>query len=413
MKPYALILFFSASSAFGWPQPTPTPYCTPSPYPSATPSPYPSATPQPTITPTPPPPSPTPQPSATPPPATPTPTVKPTPVPTPTPPPPTPSPTVKPVPTATPQSPTPAPQSSPTPNPKVATSPTPEATPTPHKVNFSVSQQSVIDSATGVTNSIEGHAAGIRNGESPEIVEPTYGLSKDGKTPVTNGKRVIEPIEKRWSTWVVGTGMWGNYYGRQSYGTGQLTLGADYRIAPNWIFGGLLNYSFTSGNVQGAHFNANTLRAGLYTSAWSGGFWATAAGLAGPTWWDAGSNPTGFDLTGYLGIGYEWRFGNLRFGPYASGQYDSVTGFTGLHELQSRAGLTFSYSYGKWVPFAVVSWQHQYMDTFTGISKNAAYGSLGLGYRVSDALSLFAAYSIQIGSTSNLQDTDFGMGWQF
>lgn len=430
MRPYALILLFSAASAFGWPTPSPSPYCTPSPYPSATP--LPTSTPTP-----PPPPSPTPRPS--PPPPSPSPTIKPTPVPTPQPTPPivkptptpaastltpqvkptpvaSPSPTPQPSPTVAPKppsTPAPTPQSSPTPSPKIAPSPTPSPSPTPRKVNFAVSEQSVIDSATGVTNSIEGHAAGIRNSESPQVTEPTYGLSKDGKTPVTNGKRVIEPIEKRWSTWVVGTGMWGNYYGRQSYGTGQLTLGADYRIAPNWIFGGLLNYAFTSGNVQGAHFNANTLRAGLYTSLWSGGFWATAAGLAGPTWWDAGSNPTGFDLTGYLGIGYEWRFGNLLFGPYASGQYDSVTGFTGLHELQSRAGLTFSYSYGKWVPFAVVSWQHQYMDTFTGISKNAAYGLLGLGYRVSDALSIFAAYSIQIGSTSNLQEADCGMQWQF
>lgn len=428
MKPYAVILIFAATNVFGWPTPSPTPSYTPGPTPIVTPSP--------------PPPTPAPRPSATPapPPATPAPTVKPPPVPTPTPPPATPSPTVKPTPTphATP-TPIPSPSSTPVPAPKpspspvatphpsstpqpspsstpVATprqTPSPVPTPTPHKVNFSVSQQSVIDSATGVTNSIEGHAAGIRNGESPEIIEPTYGLSKDGKTPVTNGKRIIEPIEKRWSTWAVGTGMWGNYYGRQSYGTGQVILGADYRIATNWIFGGLLNYAFTSGNVQGEHFNANTLRAGLYTSVWSGGFWATAAGLAGPSWWDAGSNPTGMDLTGYLGVGYEWRFGNFRFGPYASGQYDSVTGFTGLHELQSRLGLTASYSYGKWTPFLSLAYQREYLDAWTGISRNAAYGSIGIGYLLKDNVSLFSNYSIQIGSGSNLQEVDVGASLQF
>lgn len=246
-------------------------------------------------------------------------------------------------------------------------------------------------------------------------MEPTYGLSKDGKTPVTNGKRVIEPIEKRWSTWVVGTGMFGNYYSKQSYATGEFTIGADYKITSHWIFGGLLNYAYTSGNVApvSGHFSANTVRAGLYTSVWSNGWWGTAAGLAGVTFWNAGSNPTGTDVTGYLGTGYEWQFGALRAGPYGSLQYDSVTGFTGLHELQSRVGLTASYTFGKWVPFVTLAYQHEYLDVWTGISKNAAYGSLGVGYMLQENLSIFAAYSIQIGSTSNLQEADCGMEWQF
>lgn len=357
MKFLAPLFILSVCTAIAWQQPTPSP----SPYPT----PSPTATPCPTVTPTPTPPTPTP--------------------------------------TPTPRVPTPTPTASPSPSPSPALK----------KVNFGASEQAIIDSATGVTNSIELHVSGLRGEESPIVNEAVYGLSKDGKTPVTTGYKIISPIEKRWSTWVEGAGIFGNYYGHEHYATGQATLGADYKLCPNWVLGGLVNFAYTSGNIQNAHFTDNTLRAGLYTSAWKNGFWATAAGLGGVSWYDAGNNPTGADFTGYAGVGYEWRFGSLRFGPYESIQYDSVTGFTGLHELQSRAGVAAVYRIGKWSPFAAVAWQHEYMDVWTGISKNSAYATVGTAYKLKDNVSVFGSYSTQIGGSSNLQEVDCGMAVNF
>jgi uncharacterized protein with beta-barrel porin domain len=192
-----------------------------------------------------------------------------------------------------------------------------------------------------------------------------------------------------------------------------VTIGEDYLVTPNWLFGGLVNYGYTSGNVQNAHFDANTFRLGLYTSVWHGGWWGTLAGFGGATWWQAGNNPTGSDWTAYIGTGYNWTFGSIRAGPFVSGQFDNVTGFVPLHEFQTRVGGQVSLNAGKWSPWLALAWQHEFMDTWTGISRDSACGAVGIAYRIGESTNIFTGYSIEVGQSSNVQTVDLGLAHSF
>jgi uncharacterized protein with beta-barrel porin domain len=271
-----------------------------------------------------------------------------------------------------------------------------------------------------VTNSIEQRAAEIREsaeeGPAEASPTPTYGFGKDGKEVVS--KEPVAPAvqaQKRWDVWAVGTGLFGHYddFHDLHYGAAQLTLGLDYRVRPHWLVGVVTDYTYTSGRWNGQHFSANTFRGGLYTSFWNGGWYLTLAGLLGTTIYDVDGTTTGFDATGYIGGGYAWRFGSFEIGPWASLEYDYADGFIPLRELASRVGGRAAWHAGRWTPYIQLAWQHEYLDTWTGIDRNAAWGSVGVSYRVNDSWHVFTDYAGQVGGDYWVQQVDLGAGFSW
>jgi uncharacterized protein with beta-barrel porin domain len=274
-----------------------------------------------------------------------------------------------------------------------------------------------------VTNSIEQRAAEIRDSAEdgsaegePAEAAPTYGFGKDGKEAVS--KEPVAPTalaQKRWDVWAVGTGLFGHYddFHDLHYGSAQLTFGLDYRVQPHWLVGVVSDYTYTSGRWNGQHFSANTFRGGLYTSFWKGGWYLTLAGLLGTTIYDVDGTTTGFDATGYIGGGYAWRFGSFEIGPWASLEYDYADGFIPLRELASRVGGRVAWHAGRWTPYAQLAWQHEYLDDWTGINRNAAWGSVGVSYRVNASWHVFTDYAGQVGGDYWVQQVDLGAGFSW
>jgi uncharacterized protein with beta-barrel porin domain len=280
-------------------------------------------------------------------------------------------------------------------------------------------EQSTIDSAAALTNSIEQRAAEIRDSaeEGPAEVNPgpTYGYSKEGK-PVVEKEPISPAVQlKRWDVWAVGTGLFGHYddFNNLHYAAGQFTVGLDYRVMPHWLVGILGDYTYASGSFAGRNFNANTFRGGVYTSVWHGGWYGTLAALIGTTDYHTNGTTDGMDYTGYAGTGYAWRFGSLEIGPWVGLEYDYADGFIPLRELASRVGGRAAWHAGKWTPYVQIGWQHEYLDTFTGIDRNAAWGSVGVAYRVNDALRVFTDYWGEVGGDYWVQQIDVGMGYSW
>ena len=252
----------------------------------------------------------------------------------------------------------------------------------------------------------------------PTQAGPTYGYGKDGYSK--DGKQIVaQPAptlqQKRWDVWAVGTGLFGHYdnFDSERYSAGQFTIGLDYRVRPHWLVGVLADYTYTTGTLNGQNFHANTFRGGLYTSFWYGGWYGTLAGLIGTTAYNSVGTTNGVDWTGYAGTGYAWRLGQFEVGPWASVEYDNAQGFAPLNELATRVGGRVAYHAGKWTPYVQVAWQHNFWDTWTGIDRNAAWGSAGVAYRVTDALWVFGDYGGQVGGNYWVQQFDIGVGYSW
>ncbi len=115
----------------------------------------------------------------------------------------------------------------------------------------------------------------------------------------------------------------------------------------------------------------------------------------------------------YAGTGYAWRFGSFEVGPWASLEYDYADGFRPLRELASRVGGRAAWHAEKWLPYIQLAWQHEYLDTWTGIDRNAIWGSVGVAYRINNSFTVFTDYSGEFGSDYWVQQVDLGLGFSW
>jgi hypothetical protein len=217
-------------------------------------------------------------------------------------------------------------------------------------------QQAIIDGAAALTNSIEQRAAEIRNSaeegpgeQQPTDQGPTYGYSKDGKQIVSKEPVAPAPAPLR-KRWDV------------------------------WVVGTGLFGHYNS-------FNDNHYSSGQFA--------------------------LGLDGTAYAGTGYAWRFGSFEVGPWASLEYDYADGFRPLRELASRVGGRAAWHAEKWLPYVQLAWQHEYLDTWTGIDRNAVWGSVGVAYRINNSFTVFTDYSGEFGSDYWVQQVDLGLGYSW
>ncbi len=273
-------------------------------------------------------------------------------------------------------------------------------------------------------------------------------------------RNIMEPAaDNPWGIWVQGNGLFAKNSGLNGvpnfrFDSGGFLLGADYRWNSALATGIYAGYQRIDARYDGgSRTNVNAARFGAYATLDSGnGFYGNA--LVGGGYSDyevrrtidfgsidrtARSNPHGGEFSAMLGTGYDWKAGNLTFGPVASGQYtyvniDGVTeeGARSLnlkvndqeaHSLRSTLGARIAYCWQinegvALVPEGRVTWQHEFLQDSRDIGA-ALDGGRGPGFNVvtttpeRDAVFAGVGLNLQVGERWNANvyyNADFGRG---
>jgi outer membrane autotransporter protein len=190
-------------------------------------------------------------------------------------------------------------------------------------------------------------------------ITPSYSSGLGGPTGAEGktGPSVIAPIpENRWGVFATGLGEFTHLdstNGAPGFDlrTGGVTLGADYRVTPNFAIGLTLGYAHTGVDlVNNGNLDVNNLKFGSYATVFCGGFYIDSAVSGG--WSEYHSHRTallgtangdteGGDFNILVSGGYDWKKGNLSIGPTASFQYTYVS-FNSFTETGSLAPLKFN-----------------------------------------------------------------------
>jgi uncharacterized protein YhjY with autotransporter beta-barrel domain len=239
--------------------------------------------------------------------------------------------------------------------------------------------------------------------------------------------------------------------------TESVTLGADYRFTPNFLFGLTAGYAHTDVTLDtvGSSATVDSYSPGFYASYADHGWYANLAGdylhnaytqdrhiaFLGQT---ASSAPEGNEGVVNLDGGYDFHHGALAYGPLAGIQYThlSVDGYseTGSaanltvsesdsDSLRSRLGGEISYAFNQHgvaiTPHLDASWQHEFLDQSRGITSQFGFGGgsfavrtpnpsrdsalvdAGITADLNQTVNIFADYIAQAG-----QDNYFGQSVQ-
>ena len=130
--------------------------------------------------------------------------------------------------------------------------------------------------------------------------------------------------DNRWGVFVTGNGEWANV-GDTSNSAGYdltsagFTLGLDYKVTPNFVIGLAAGYARGSADLtESGRVTADGGKLSLYTSYFTGGFYADAAVQGGYNSYDTRRNGVdgtargstdGGELTALFGTGYQWKVG--------------------------------------------------------------------------------------------------------
>ena len=278
-------------------------------------------------------------------------------------------------------------------------------------------------------------AAGLAvNGTGPSYSGPvafrTGMAGPDGKA----GK-MLEPVESRWGVFLSGTGEWvsvGDTSNARGYDltSGGFTLGADYKVCPNFALGLAVGYTGSSADlVNRGRVWVNSGKLGLYATTFVGGWYADAAVFGGYNSYDtrrsalqgeARGDTDGGEVNALVGTGYDFKKGGLTFGPTANFNYTYV-GISGFNEHGSLAPLNIHGGSGESVRTALglkasydwkiggvlvkpelrAAWQHEYGDSAYALDSSFASGAGG-SFRVNgpqlgrDSAVLGAGFAVQL-----------------
>jgi len=221
----------------------------------------------------------------------------------------------------------------------------------------------------------------------------------------------VAPAENRWGAFLSGTGEWVNVTGTDNahgydIASGGFTLGVDYKLTPNFAVGLAAGYTGATADLSDhGRVWTNGGKLGLYSTVFSGGWYADIAGFGGYNGYDtrraglggeARGDTHGGEVDGLFGTGYDFKKGNLTFGPTATFNY-TYAGTNGFVEryslaplnvhggdadsLRSALGLKMSYECkcGGLVfkPELRAAWQHEFGDTAYALDSNLADGGGG------------------------------------
>ncbi|MEM1159079.1 MAG: autotransporter domain-containing protein, partial [Verrucomicrobiota bacterium] len=241
-------------------------------------------------------------------------------------------------------------------------------------------------------------------------------LLADTSTIAPTGLQLMEPAvysDPRLGMFVSGSGTFGDYDGDVNgsgydYDAASVLIGADYRVtdtAAVGIYGGYDRTDATLGN-NGGQAGADTARFGVTGTWWMPVPQAPLSSVTGERndtvyleanaggahhWYEtdrngfggvASGDTTATELSAGGTLGYEFKKGNLRFGPEVSLSYTHLwtEGFTETGSLAplniasgtrdslystvgARASYQFRISGFEFNPFLSAGWRHEYFDT--------------------------------------------------
>lgn len=312
------------------------------------------------------------------------------------------------------------------------------------------------------------NSRGSLNYDNQPIANTRNGLSLagwDGKSIV--GKNAVAPVitQSRWGFFATGSGEWGDVENTaQALGgeftTGGVTVGADYRVCPNFVIGIAGGYANTSSDLaNGGETEVNSGRGTVYATAFTNsGFYVNAAVGGAYNHYNirratlggkARGKTDGGEFNALFGTGYDYQIGGFSIGPVASIQYTSLglnryqeTGAIGALEypdqhqesLKTNLGLQASYTWnlnGILIrPFVSAQWQHEYLDSiplieagFVGASRTFKVSGVELGrdalildagasVQINERFSVYASYTGEIGRT-NFSSNRVNGGFRF
>jgi autotransporter-associated beta strand protein len=289
------------------------------------------------------------------------------------------------------------------------------------------------------------------NGGQASFAEGFAGVTgAEGKS----GPSVLAPVpENRWGVFLTGLGEFTSVDSTSNAAgydvdTGGFTIGADYRLTPNFAIGLFGGYAHTNVDlVGGGDIDVNSGKVGLYATLFGNGFHLDTAVSGGPSGYDtnrtallgnATGNTDGADVDVLVAAGYEWKHGGLSIGPTATFQF-SYVGLDGFTESGSLAPLKFpdqnnesertafgakaSYDWKighiTVIPQISAAWLHEYGATAYSVVANFANGAgtsftvngpeigrdgllIGAGVSVlwSDRISTYVYYDGEVGRTN-------------
>jgi len=261
----------------------------------------------------------------------------------------------------------------------------------------------------------------------------------------------VVPEENRWGAFITGVGEWVNVSGDNNargydVTTGGFTVGADYKVTPNFAVGISAGYAGTGTDLnRGSRVWVNGGKLGLYATYFTGGgFYVDTAVTGGYNSYDtrrsalqgtARGDTDGGELNVLFGTGYDIKSGGWTFGPTASFQYTylGISDFTehgslaplsfrSQHQDSLRTAfgghVTYDWKIGGVVirPELRAAWQHEFGDDRYAIDSSFAGGNgdlftvtgprlgrdsllLGAGFAIlwNDRISTYVYYDGELG----------------
>ena len=250
-------------------------------------------------------------------------------------------------------------------------------------------------------------------------------------------RMVMAPTpNNRWGVFVTGSGEWANV-GDTNNARGYdltdagITLGVDFKATDHFAIGLGAGYDHTSVDlssngrviVDGAKlalYATYFTEKGFYTDFVAQGGYDSYDSRRSAVEGDARSSTDGGELNALFGTGYDFKAGNLTFGPVANFKY-VYTGFKGYTEQGSLAPLQFPSQHQESITSAIgakasydwkiggvrvrpelrVRWQHEYSDNTLSIDSSFANG----------AGPDFTVHGPAIGRDSLLVGAGFAIQW--
>ncbi|MBC7979197.1 MAG: autotransporter outer membrane beta-barrel domain-containing protein, partial [Armatimonadetes bacterium] len=185
------------------------------------------------------------------------------------------------------------------------------------------------------------------------------------------------------------------------------TAGFDYRVAPDWLVGILIDGSQGDYDYNGGSSDVDSLRAAIYgTYGQATGFYAdflvgygdheldSDRDFGGILFGSSNSSTDANSLQAMLTVGYTMESGTMKHGPFAGVEYQNidVDGYTqtgafpigvedfDVDSVRGLIGYRAEASYGQLTPYASVAYAHEFED---GAIETTAFIPGGAGFRTS------------------------------
>lgn len=276
----------------------------------------------------------------------------------------------------------------------------------------SLNPEGVLGLTVGIMNTnyrlhrlAQDHLATVRS--SGETITETVPATHDAKGGVVAAQTTTTTVGGRGNVWGTASYDWQDYQGATSVRdydgeTGSFTAGFDYRVAPEFVIGLMLDGSTSDYDGTGNSSDVDSLRAAIY------GTWGASTGIYSDFLVGYGDHDIDQSrvLGGILGgiasgstdatsvqalwtVGYAFGDERVKHGPFAGLEYQNVdvdgysqtgalpvsVGGYDVDSLRGLIGYRVNANLGTFRPYASVAYAHEFKDDV--IRTSAVFGGIG------------------------------------